>query len=35
MNLVSLSDHLFHNEFTIYWYFIEITDENKQEKQHL
>ena len=32
MNLVSLRDHLFHNEFTIY--FIEITDENKQEKQH-
>ena len=32
MNLFSLSDHLIHNEFRIYEYFIEIADENKQKR---
>ena len=29
-----MSNHLFHNEFRIYCYFIKITDENEKEKQH-
>ena len=34
MDLFSLLDHFFHHEFAIYSYFIDITDENKEEKQH-